>query len=134
MTMNRILFQPGLSLPQFLKRFGNEALCAQALESARWPDGFGCPECGGGAHCVLRTGARKVFQCNACRHQTSLMAGTIFQCTKLPLMTWFLAIYLVSQAKTGLSALSLKRHLGVSYPTAWLVQHKLMQAMTERDG
>ena len=62
------------------------------------------------------------------------MAGTIFQCTKLPLMTWFLAIYLVSQAKTGLSALSLKRHLGVSYPMAWKVQHKLTQAMTERDG
>lgn len=48
--------------------------------------------------------------------------------------TWFLAIYLISQAKTGLSALALKRQLGVSYPTAWLVQHKLMQAMTEREA
>ena len=47
---------------------------------------------------------------------------------------WFLAIYLISQAKTGLSALALKRHLGVSYPTAWLIQHKLMQTMTERDA
>lgn len=48
-------------------------------------------------------------------------------------MTWFLSIYLLSQAKTGLSALALKRQLGVSYPTAWLVHHKLMQAMTERE-
>lgn len=47
---------------------------------------------------------------------------------------WFLAIYLISQAKTGLSALALKRHLGVSYPTAWLIQHKLMQAMVEREA
>jgi len=47
---------------------------------------------------------------------------------------WFLAIYLVSQAKTGLSALALKRYLGVSYPTAWLVHHKLMQAMVEREA
>jgi hypothetical protein len=134
MAMNRIQFQPGLSLPEFLKLFGSEELCAQALESTRWPDGFHCPKCGGDAHCVLHHGHHKVFQCNACRHQTSLIAGTLFQGTKLPLKTWFLAIYLVSQAKTGLSALALKRQLGVSYPTAWLVQHKLMQAMTEREA
>lgn len=57
----------------------------------------------------------------------------MFQGTKLALTVWFLAIYLISQAKTGLSALALKRHLGVSYPTAWLVHHKLMQAMVERE-
>jgi len=73
------------------------------------------------------------FQCNACHRQTSLIAGTLFQGSNLPLTTWFLAIYLVSQAKTGLSALALKRHLGVSYPTAWLIHHKLMQAMVERE-
>jgi hypothetical protein len=65
--------------------------------------------------------------------QTSLIAGTLFQSTHLPLTLWFLAIYLISQAKTGLSALALKRQLGVSYPTAWLVYQKLMQAMSERD-
>lgn len=133
MAMNRIQFQPGLSMPEFFKLFGTEALCATALESARWPEGFHCPGCGGAAHCILHSTGNKVFQCNACRHQTSLIAGTIVQSTKLPLMTWFLAIYLVSQAKTGLSALALKRQLGVSYPTAWLVHHKLMQAMTERE-
>lgn len=74
-----------------------------------------------------------MFQCNACRHQTSLIAGTIFQGTKLGLTIWFLAIYLISQAKTGLSALALKRHLGVSYPTAWLIHHKLMHAMAARE-
>jgi hypothetical protein len=55
------------------------------------------------------------------------------QGTKLGLTVWFLAIYLLSQAKTGLSALALKRHLGVSYPTAWLIHHKLMQAMSQRE-
>jgi len=82
---------------------------------------------------VLRTKARKTFLCNACHHQTSLIAGTLLEGTKLPLTVWFLAIYLVSQAKTGLSALALKRALGVSYPTAWLIHHKLMQAMVERE-
>jgi hypothetical protein len=57
----------------------------------------------------------------------------VFQGTKLGLTVWFLAIYLISQAKTGLSALAMKRQLGVSYPTAWLIHHKLMQAMTERE-
>lgn len=138
--MNRIQFQPGLSMPEFYKLFGTEALCSAALENARWSDGFGkppsprCPDCGGAAHCILHSIGNKVFQCNACRHQTSLIAGTIFQSTKLPLTIWLLAIYLVSQAKTGLSALALKRQLGESYPTAWLMQHKLVQAMTEREA
>lgn len=134
MPMNRIQFQAGLSMAAFFERYGTESLCAAALERARWPDGFRCPRCGGAAHCILHGGVRKVFQCNACRHQTSLIAGTVFQGTKLPLTVWFLAIYLISQAKTGLSALALKRHLGVSYPTAWLIHHKVMHAMVERDA
>lgn len=51
----------------------------------------------------------------------------------MPLTTWFLAIYLISQAKTGLSTLALRRQLGVSYPTAWLIQHKLMRVMADRE-
>lgn len=99
----------------------------------RWPDGFRCPRCAGTVHYVVRDGVRKVFQCVASRHQTSLIAGTLFQGTKLPLTTWFLAVYLINQAKTELSALALKRQLGVSYPTAWLIQHKLMQTMINRE-
>jgi transposase-like protein len=132
-AMNRIQFQSGLSMPDFFKHYGSEAQCEAALEAARWPNGFRCPDCGGAAHCILHGSGRKLFQCNACRRQTSLIAGTIFQGTKLPLTVWFLAIYFISQAKTGLSALALKRHLGVSYPTAWLIHHKLMQAMAERE-
>jgi hypothetical protein len=83
---------------------------------------------------MFKVGTHPTFQCQACRHQTSLIAGTLFQSTKLPLTLWFLAIYFISQAKTGLSALALKRLLGVSYPTALLIQHKLMQAMVEREA
>jgi len=123
-----------LSLPAFLAQFGTEAQCEAALEQARWPEGFRCPECGHPHAYVLHVGAHKTFQCRACRKQTSLIAGTLFQSTHLALTVWFLAIYLISQAKTGLSALALKRQLGVSYPTTWLIQHKLMQAMAEREG
>ena len=85
MAMNRIQFQPGLSMLEFFKLFGTEALCATALECARWPEGFRVPGCGVSAHCILHSTGKKVFQCNACRHQTSLIAGTVFQSTKLPL-------------------------------------------------
>jgi hypothetical protein len=76
---------------------------------------------------------RKRYQCKNCRHQTTLTAGTIFEATKLSLTIWFQAIYVISQAKTGLSALALKRQLGVSYPTSWMIHHKLMHAMQRRD-
>ncbi|MBL8393946.1 MAG: transposase, partial [Candidatus Accumulibacter sp.] len=49
MAMNRIQFQPGLSMPEFAQRFGTESQCAAALEAARWPNGFSCPRCGGTA-------------------------------------------------------------------------------------
>jgi transposase-like protein len=134
MAMNRIQFQSGLSLPAFLAQFGSEAQCEAALEITRWPQGFRCPECEASDHYVLKGGARKTFQCKSCRLQTSLIAGTLFQSTHLKLTIWFLAIYLISQAKTGLSALALKRQWGVSYPTAGLIQQKLMQAMVEREA
>ena len=134
MTGNSIQFQPGMSIAEFLRAFGTEAQCTQALTAARWPDGFRCPRCGSVHHCVVGHGARKLFQCRGCRRQTSVSAGSLMEHTKLPLRTWFLAIYLLSQAKTGLSSLALKRHLGISYPSAWLMQHKINRAMAQQDS
>lgn len=134
MPINRIQFQRGVSLPEFFARYGTEEQCATALMALRWPEGFRCPRCGCAAHCVVRQGARDLYQCQACRHQTSLTAGTVMECTKLPLRTWFLAMFLISQDKTGLSSLALMRQLGTSYRTAWLVHHKLMAAMAEHDA
>lgn len=134
MPMNRIQFQPGVSLPEFFNRYGSEAQCAAALMSLRWPSGFRCPRCECAAHYVVGHGARSLFQCQSCRHQASLTAGTVLDSTKLPLRTWFLAVYLISQDKTGMSSLALMRQLGTSYRTAWLVHHKLMAAMAERDA
>src|SRR5437016_6727874 len=111
MAMNRIQFQHGMSLPEFLSRYGTQQQCSEAVMAARWPEGFRCPGCGQTAHCVISVDLRPLFQCNACRRQTSVTAGTMFSGTKLPLTTWFLAIYLITQTKTGLSALALKRQL-----------------------
>ena len=129
MAINRIQFQKGLSMFEFQARYGSEAQCLAALEAARWPEGFVCPECGGEAHSVFWRRNHKWRQCSACGRQTTVTAGTLMAHSKLPLRTWFLAIYLVTQPKNAVSALELKRHLGVSYPTAWLMQHKLMRGM-----
>ena len=131
MKKNVVQFQRGLSLPAFLARYGSEEQCREALIQQRWPQGFVCPQCAHAGHCHLA--ARGVFQCNRCKHQVSPTSGTVFADTKLPLRTWFLAIYLLTQNKNGISALSLRRQLGVSPNTAWLLKHKLMQTMCERD-
>lgn len=135
MAMNRIQFQPGLSLAGFLEQYGTEAACARALRRARWPKGLVCPRCAGRRYsrCANRHGER-LWQCSACRHQTSLISDTLFASTKLPLTRWFLALYLLTQSKTNVAALELMRHLGVCYRTAWRLKHKVMQAMTEREA
>lgn len=134
MARNKVQFQRGLSEVEFERRYGTEEKCRVALFAWRWPEGFECPACGGFAHCVVESRGRSVlYQCNACRTQTSLTAGTIFASTKLELTIWFRAMYHLTQSKQGISSLELSRRLGVSYGTAWKIHHKLAQAMMERD-
>jgi transposase-like protein len=133
MARNAVQFQKGLSLPEFQRLYGSDAQCESALEKARWPDGFRCPRCNGHEHGLVYGRRLKRYQCRSCRHQATLTAGTIMQATKLPLTTWFLAFYLIGQAKTAISSLELSRHLGVNYDTAWLLHNKILRAMTERE-
>ena len=122
----------GLSEAEFRERFGTDEACREALFDMRWRDGLTCPACGGRSFCELT--ARKVFQCNRCKRQVRLTAGTVFQDTKLPLTTWFSAIYHLTQSKGGISSIELGRRLGVKQGTAWLIKHKLMRAMAAREA
>ena len=131
MSQNKVQFQKGVSLPEFMGLYGTEEQCFNALFEWRWPDGFICPKCGGKKRCQLSE--RKLQQCNACHHQTSVTAGTIFESTKLPLTKWFLGLYFITQDKKGISALELMRRLGISYKAAWRMKQKLMQVMMERE-
>ena len=133
MPMNRVQFQPGLTMVAFMAQYGTEAKCRQAAFHARWPHGYRCPNCARRTHSRFRREGQIYYQCRACRHQTTLLAGTMFEATKLPLRTWFLAIHLLTSTKTNMAALELKRHLGVSYRTAWRLKHKVMEAMTQRE-
>jgi transposase-like protein len=127
MARNRIQLQKGLSEAGFLAVYGTEELCRAAVARWRWPDGFICPKCGGRDHCMV--GPRRLYQCNGCRRQTSLTAGTLFDSTKVPLTTWFRAMYLITQTKQGISSIELGRRLGTTQTTAWKIKTKLAEAM-----
>ena len=133
MAQNRVQYQKGLSMPEVFDRFGSVQQCEERVRAWRWPSGFVCPRCEQTGHSEFRRHDRLYFQCSSCRYQCSLVSGTIFESSKLPLPRWFLAMHLMTQAKNNVSALELKRHLGVSYPTAWLLKHKIMEAMRVRE-
>ena len=116
------------NLPEFQRQFGTDEACQQYLAACRWPDGFVCPRCAGRRAYAIS--ARRRWQCVACRHQVSLTSGTVLHNTKLPLMQWFWAAYLMTTDTRGVSALLLQRQLGLRrYETAWLMLHKLRRAM-----
>jgi len=113
---------------EFDRFFGDEATCREYVRRLRWPDGFVCPRCS------AKTGgwatARGYLHCRACGGETSITAGTVFEGTRKPLRTWFLAMWFVTSQKHGVTALGLKRVLGLgSYQTAWTWLHKLRRAM-----
>ena len=131
MPRNRVQHQKGLSDDAFERLYPDEEACRKAWFTWRWPEGFKCPRCAGSKYCEIR--GRQLLQCRQCRHQTSTIAGTVLQGTKLPMRVWFRAMHLLTQGKKGLSNIELGRRLGISTNAAWRVQHKLMQAMIERD-
>ena len=134
MPMNRIQFQPGLSMRDFQSQYGADEQCEAALFASRWPEGWRCAHCNCSRSFPTRNRmGRQLWECLICGYQSSSIVGTVFEHTKLPLSVWFLAMYLMTQSKNAISALELKRQLGVTYKTAWLVKQKLLQTMLLRE-
>ena len=119
-------------MAEFQQHFATNEACAVYLAQSRWPEGFVCPRCGGNASYPLPL--RGLFQCKACGYQVSLTAGTVMHRTRVPLIQWFRAAYLMTTLTPGISAAQLQRQLGLgSYRTAWTMLHKLRKA-TVRPG
>ena len=112
---------------EFERRFTSDESCREYLYQLRWPDGFVCPKCG---HQEFKKTDIGLYRCKSCHFRASITAGTIFQDTRISLCLWFRAIWQVVSQKNGISALGLKRVLGLkSYETTWLMMHKLRTAM-----
>jgi hypothetical protein len=120
------------NLREFDRLFAHKDACLRFLEQVRWGDrGFACQSCGGREFWTLGTGLRR---CKGCRFKNSVKTGTIFESSRLPLKMWFYAVWWITAQKTGVSALDLQRDVGLgSYRSAWLLLHKIRNAMTRAD-
>jgi transposase-like protein len=118
-----------VNLCTLIEQFGSEKKCREYLEALRWPDTIMCPRCA--SIKISKIVKRDQFDCDNCRYQFSVTAGTIFNDSHLPLWKWFLCVYLLCESKKGMSANQLKRVLGISYKTAWYLCHRIRAAMKE---
>lgn len=127
------------------KQFATDEQCLAYLEQMRWPKGVRCVTCGNDklskvTRDVTKKGKNQrieFYQClePTCKQQFSPTAGTIFHDSHLPLHKWFAALALIVDAKKGISAKQLQRHLGIgSYRTAWYLAHRIRKAMEESEG
>ncbi len=130
-----------MNLIQLQKELGTEEQCLAYIEKARWPEGVSCLRCGSVRISRITTTSqgkhkrpRQLFECveKECGHQFSATTGTLFQDTHLALTLWFTAIAVFVEAKKSVSALQMKRTLGLgSYKTAWHLCHRIREAMQE---
>lgn len=123
----------GMSWLIFQDEFRSEDDCYNWLFRTRWPNGFTCPKCNGKEYWRMFT--RGLYKCTSCRHQVSVMAGTIFHKTRTPLLKWFMLIFRMATSKTGVSINEMKRELEIKdYKTVWTMAHKVRKAMADRDA
>lgn len=106
------------------------------LEAQRWPNGPVCPHCGNvdPARITAMTGKAHrpgLYNCKECRKQFSVTVGSVFERSKIALNVWLLATFLMASSKKGMSAHQMHRMLGVTYKTAWFMEHRIREAMKE---
>jgi len=118
-----------MNLVELIKDFADESRCRAYIEKLRWPNGVECPRCE--SEKVYRIVKRDQLLCSSCEYQFSVTVDSIFHDTHLPLWKWFLATYLLTESRKGMSANQMKRMLNVSYKTAWYLCHRIRAAMLE---
>src|SRR5580692_1360019 len=133
-----------MKLIEVTKAFATEEQCLAYLEASRWPKGVRCVTCGNDKISrITRKVTKKsdnkraqLYQClePTCKQQFSATTGTIFNGSHLSLDKWYMAIALMVDAKKGMSALQLQRHLKVNYRTAWYLSHRIREAMVDKDA
>jgi transposase-like protein len=117
-----------MNLVELTEQFGSDDKCRAALEQLRWNKGPVCPRCESKATKIAN---RFQYDCDSCHYQFSVTAGTIFHDSHLSLWKWFLATYLLTESRKGMSSNQLSRMLKVTYKTAWYLTHRIRAAMLE---
>lgn len=111
--------------------FSTEEKCRKAIYESRWEKkDVVCPFCGQ-HHCTVRTDGR--FHCSHCKANFSVLVGTIFENTKISLRKWFIAMYLISCHKKGISSIQLATDINVTQKTAWYILHKVRTLYKQYD-
>lgn len=118
----------GLTLVDLFRLFPDDKAAERWFETQRWPEGPRCPECDSDRVTVTGGKQRMPYHCKGCRQYFSVRKGTVMQSSKLGYQTWLIAIYLHLTSLKGVSAMKLHRDLGISYPTAWHLLHRIREA------
>lgn len=121
-----------MEIIKMIEKYNNKAKCIAYLEKQRWADLSICPYCNSTKSTKKPKELRHL--CHNCGRSYSVLVGTIFESTKLPLPKWFAAMCLILNAKKGISSLQLSRDLGVNRNTAWYLQKRIRQAMQDNDS
>jgi len=114
--------------------FQNPGKARKWLEAMLWADGRVCGYCGVVDASTPITGRDGYYQCNACRKQFTIMVGTLFERSHIPLNKWLMAAFLLCASKKGISAHQMHRMIGITYKSAWFMMHRLREAMRPLAG
>jgi transposase-like protein len=116
------------TLQQAIKYFSDDMVCINLVASLRWSDGIAvCPRCENTKTSFLST--RKMWKCLACKKQFSAKVGTIFEDSPIGLDKWLTAMWLIVNAKNGISSYEIHRAIGVTQKSAWFMLHRIRLAM-----
>ncbi len=115
------------NLLEAVRYFSDLDVAVDFVAKMRWPNGPVCPRCACVEYSYLKT--RRVWKCKACKKQYSVKAGTIFEDSPLGLNKWLPAVWLIANAKNGISSHELGRALGVTQKSTWFMLHRIRLAM-----
>ncbi|WP_325175903.1 IS1595 family transposase [Paenibacillus profundus] len=122
------------SLEELFAYFHSEDRCVEEIFRRKWPHGFVCPRCNHGEAYTIRSRRLPLYECRSCRHQCSLIAGTVMEGSRTDLRKWLAAIWLISRTDEGINAVKLSVIIQVTYKTAWAMLHKLRAVMGAADA
>ncbi len=119
----------GRTLREAIVYFSDPDVCVEFVAKMRWENGAICPRCGSGKNNYIKT--RRIWQCKNCKRQFSVKVGTIFEDSPIPLEKWLPAVWMIVNAKNGVSSYEIARGLGVTQKTAWFMLHRIRLAMQD---